>query len=85
MTALRKFAYWVIPALTTALTAAFFYLLSGRSHSLIQPAALHGTPPVTILAILIILLAPAGVLTYAILAHRAERIARTPGHSTEQW
>lgn len=76
MTALRKFASWLIPALTTALTAAFFYLLSGRSRWVIQPTALHKTPAGTILAILIILLAPAGVLAYAILAHRAERIDR---------
>jgi hypothetical protein len=76
MTAPRTLASWLIPALTTVLSVIFFYLLSQRSPWVIQPTALHAMPTGTILAIVIILLAPAGVLVYAILASRAERIAR---------
>jgi hypothetical protein len=76
MTSFRALASWLIPALTTVLTVIFFYLLEGRSPWVIHPTALKATPTGTIVAIVIILLAPAGVLTYAILAYRAERRAR---------
>jgi hypothetical protein len=75
MTPFRTLASWLIPVLMTVLTVLFFYLLAARSPWLIQPSALHAAPTGTIVAILIILLAPAGVLTYAILAYRAERDA----------
>jgi hypothetical protein len=73
---LRKLASWCIPALTTALTVAFFYLLSTRSPLIVRPVGLHGIPAGTIAAIAIILLAPAGVLGYAAFANRTERIAK---------
>jgi hypothetical protein len=41
---LRKLASWCIPALTTALTVAFFYLLSTRSPLIVRPVGLHGIP-----------------------------------------
>jgi hypothetical protein len=72
---LRRLASWCIPALTTALTVVFFYLLSTRSSLVMRPVGLSGMPAGTIVAIAIILLAPAAVLAYAAFAHHTERSA----------